>query len=85
MDTKITKEENGKRYNQHNQEVIPCRICRGDTAALETALCDRCLELEIRIRSDPELYKKIIMEIESEKWHKEREKQRTINKIINNI
>lgn len=70
METNIAKEKDGKKFNKYNEELITCRICNTHlTTALGTALCDSCWELETRIRSNPELAKKIIMEIELEKYN----------------
>jgi len=40
--------------------TIPCRICGEPTIMLGTKLCDRCWELEGRIKSDPEIALKIL-------------------------
>jgi hypothetical protein len=39
---------------------VPCRICGNQTPMLGTKLCDRCWELESRIKHDPELARKIL-------------------------
>lgn len=39
---------------------VPCRVCGEPTRMLGTKLCDRCWELTTRIRSDPELARKIL-------------------------
>jgi len=40
--------------------TVPCRICGKPTPMLGTKLCDRCWELETRIRHDPEIARKIL-------------------------
>lgn len=40
--------------------TIPCRICGQPTLMLGTKLCDRCWELETRIKHDPEIARRIL-------------------------
>jgi len=47
----------------HLQEPVPCRLCRTPTLMLGTKLCDRCWELETRIRQDPQLAQSILANI----------------------
>lgn len=41
-------------------QPVPCRICNMPTLMYGTHLCDRCWELEHRIKMDPELTTKIL-------------------------
>jgi len=43
-------------------EFIPCQICGEPTRMLGTKRCDRCWELETRVRMNPELARKILEE-----------------------
>ena len=52
--------------NEFGEEVIPCRYaptCKNETAMLGTKLCDRCWELETRIKRNLELAQLMI-----DKW-----------------
>lgn len=49
-------------------EEIPCRLCEKPTPMLGTKLCDRCWELETRIRNDPELALKILGDVLSTRF-----------------
>lgn len=49
-------------------EKIPCRLCKKPTSFLGTKLCNRCWELETRIRNDPELALKILEDILSKRF-----------------
>ena len=60
MDTEIVKETDGKKFNQYDQQVIPCIICNNPTIMLGTELCDRCFELDARIRDDLDIAKKLV-------------------------
>lgn len=60
MDINCVKEINGKKYNQFDQEIIPCAICGKGTTALGTRHCDRCHELDTRISMDLNLAEKIL-------------------------
>lgn len=51
------------------RETIPCRLCGRPTPMTGTQLCDRCWELESRIRGDTELAKKIFEDIKDRKLH----------------
>lgn len=65
MDTEISTLENGKYFNQYGQELITCELCfAARTTMLSTKRCDRCWELETRIRTDLRLEKKIIARLE---------------------
>lgn len=48
-------------------ETVPCRICSNPTLMIGTMLCDRCWELECRIKADPELAAKILGQLEGGK------------------
>jgi hypothetical protein len=44
-------------------EKVPCRICTQPTPMLGTKLCDRCYELETRVKRDPELAAQILASV----------------------
>lgn len=46
--------------------IIECIWCGGPTHMLGTKMCDRCYELNSRIAKDPELARRMLMEIKSE-------------------
>lgn len=48
-------------------DTAPCVHCGRSTAMLATKLCDRCWELDRRMRADPTLAKKILAAIERDK------------------
>lgn len=60
MDTEIVKEIDGKKFNQYDQQVIPCTICNRPIIMLRTELCDRCYELDVRIRGDLDIAKRLV-------------------------
>lgn len=65
MDTEIVAIKNGKHFNAFGQEIITCGLCLSQrTTSLGTKRCDRCWELETRIRTDLYLAKKIIAKLE---------------------
>ena len=65
MDTEIAIVKNGKYFNSLDQELITCELCfAARTTMLGTKRCDRCWELETRIRTDLRLEKKIIARLE---------------------
>jgi len=41
-------------------QTTPCKICGLPTPYLETKLCNRCWQLQTRIRQDPEIARKIL-------------------------
>jgi len=47
-----------------NEPTTPCMWCRVPTRMLGTCKCDRCWELETRIRSQPELARRMLEQIE---------------------
>lgn len=51
-------------YRDSEEKTVPCGICGNLTPMLGTKRCDRCWELETRIKMDPKLAKKILAEIE---------------------
>lgn len=57
---------NGTAKNSLGQDVIRCELCFNWTSMLGTKRCDRCYELETRIKGDLKLAKKIIRSIEYE-------------------
>lgn len=60
METIIVRTTNGKNYNAYNEQVIPCTICGEGTTMLGTQHCDRCHELDVRIRMDPEIAERLV-------------------------
>lgn len=62
--TRIPGDAPVERVDSLGQRVIECRICDEETVMLGTKLCDRCYELETRIREAPELARKILDDIE---------------------
>lgn len=65
MDTEIAVIKSGKYFNSLDQELVDCELCRAQkTTALGTKRCDRCYELESRIRADLNLAKRIIARLE---------------------
>lgn len=60
MDTDIVISVGGQNFNRFKQEVIPCKTCGRSTTMLGTKQCDRCYELDSRIRSDPDLARKLL-------------------------
>lgn len=43
-----------------SDKTVKCRICKTPTPMLGSKLCDRCWELETRIKMDPEIARKIL-------------------------
>ncbi len=65
MDTDIVNREGGKSFNRSGEEVIVCHICNHrNTTMLVTKECDRCHELKVRIRMDPKIARKLLIETE---------------------
>lgn len=46
--------------------TVPCGLCERPTIMTATKRCDRCWELETRIRMNPELAKQILIALEHE-------------------
>jgi hypothetical protein len=63
MITEIHHSEDGKDYDQFGQELVDCRLCTGKTPMRGTRLCDRCWELDSRVRADPEIAMYILTEL----------------------
>lgn len=42
------------------RETVPCELCGESTRSKGTKRCDRCWELETRIRHNPDIAKKVI-------------------------
>lgn len=57
---------NAARTRPKAEPTVPCGICGVPTRMLGTKRCDRCWELETRIRYDMELAKQIIKRLEKE-------------------
>ena len=45
-------------------DVVPCRFCGAPTYMTGIKLCDRCWELEHRIRANPELARVILRQVD---------------------
>lgn len=60
MDVQIAKEVDGKKYNKYGHQVIPCAICGEGTTMLGTQHCDRCHELDARIRCDLDIAERLV-------------------------
>lgn len=45
-------------------KTIPCGLCWRPTVMLGTKRCDRCYELESRIKGDPALARKILARVD---------------------
>lgn len=52
--------------DEFGRDVVPCDLCGKLTAMTSTKRCDRCWELETRIRMDKELAKEILARLEAE-------------------
>jgi hypothetical protein len=52
--------------NSMGDNVVGCRICNAPTRMFGTKLCDRCWELETRIKHDPELARQILADMEKD-------------------
>lgn len=48
----------------NSEETTACTLCDKQTPMLGTKLCDRCWELQSRIKSDPELARAILEEVD---------------------
>lgn len=51
--------------NEWGESVVPCCLCGKPTSMTGTKLCDRCWELKMRIKADPALAHRILMELET--------------------
>lgn len=49
-----------KKYHESKPETVPCGLCGTPTHMTGTKRCDRCRELESRIKGDPELARRIL-------------------------
>jgi len=56
----------GQLFNSFGEELVACDLCEALTTMTATKRCDRCWELEKRIRRDPELARKILKLMEAE-------------------
>lgn len=56
-------EEMAANRNALGQKITECTTCGGETAMLGTKLCDRCWELESRIKDSPEIARRILVDI----------------------
>jgi len=50
----------------YDSETVPCKWCGEPTRMLGTKMCDRCWELDSRIRNDKALARKILKHYEGE-------------------
>lgn len=53
--------------DRFGRPLVPCGICGTPTAMSGTRRCDRCWELETRIRGDIDLARKILASYDKEK------------------
>jgi len=51
---------------QDSRPRVPCGICGTPTPMTGTKRCNRCWELESRIKGDPDLARKILDQLNSE-------------------
>lgn len=67
MDTLIVKTKDGKDYNQFGDIVIVCELCKiHKTTMIGTKRCNWCWELETRMLENPDLAKKIFMQMKND-------------------
>ena len=59
-------------YGRFNQKLVACELCGHLTPMTGTKRCDRCWELEGRIRRDIELARKILRRFEEKAAEEER-------------
>lgn len=50
-----------------NLPLVTCILCGDNTFMLGTKLCDRCWELNRRMRADPEIARKIQLAMDQER------------------
>ena len=60
MDTNEVEIVDGKKYNKFGQQIIRCAICGDPTTMTSTEHCDRCHELDLRIRMDLDIAERIV-------------------------
>ena len=60
MDIQIVKTVDGKKLNKFGQQVVKCVICGVGTTSLGTEHCDRCHELDVRIRMDLDIAERLV-------------------------
>ena len=60
MNVQVVEVRDGKKFNCYGEEIIACTICGGPTTMKGTELCDRCWELDRRIRGDLILAERIL-------------------------
>jgi hypothetical protein len=54
------------KYYNPGPPTVPCSLCTEPTEKTETKVCDRCWELKWRIRSAPELARKVLAALDAE-------------------
>ncbi len=50
---------------------VTCELCHSPHGRSATKLCDRCWELDQRIRDDPQLSREVLTRLEAEKANQE--------------
>jgi len=61
--------------------TVPCRLCGRPTTMQSTSLCDSCWELDSKIRSHPEIARKILAELVKEDELVKEELRRLFGKL----
>lgn len=56
-----------KDYERFGIPTVSCKLCGHPTHMLGTKLCDPCWELEVRIRQDPEIARKVLDSLDKER------------------
>lgn len=50
----------------YSDKTVPCELCGEPTTYTGTKRCDRCYQLEFRIKANPKLARKILERIEKD-------------------
>ena len=66
-DCEMCRWSDKRERDEFGRKLVPCELCGKPTAMTGTKRCDRCWELETRIRMDMELAKKIIVRLEAKR------------------
>lgn len=56
-------------HDHWGQPTVPCGLCGKPTPMTGTKRCDACWELEMRVRADPELTRRILAQYDKEADH----------------
>lgn len=60
MDIQIAETIDGRSFNKFHEEIISCAICGEGTTMLGIEHCDRCHELDVRIRCDVAIAERLV-------------------------